>query len=157
MESFFNTEREKYKCDAGYQQYHYPQKRQCGSVQEKKYDYESVGRRACGFGDRSMSLYRQKITHNNGRTVLIFCQQKLLCLIRESSHVMYIPPDRKGKTTLCQYTPRPLLAILFILSIVLVYILVIVIVRIFQGARRKNGLLTLIKSNGSELLPVGDQ
>jgi hypothetical protein len=70
---------------------------------------------------------------------------------------MYIPPYRKGKTAFGQYTSGFLLAILFSLSIVLIYILVIIIVRIFQGARRQNGLLTLIESNGSKLFPVGDQ
>jgi hypothetical protein len=70
---------------------------------------------------------------------------------------MYIPPDRKGKTAFGQHPSRFLLAILFVLAGGFVKIFVIIIMRILQGAGCKNGLLTLIESNGSKLFPVGNQ
>jgi hypothetical protein len=74
---------------------------------------------------------------------------------------MYIPPYGKGKTTFCQYTTCLLLPILFLFVIVLTVlvrcIFIIIIVRIFQSTRCKNGLLTLIESDGAEFLPVRHQ
>jgi hypothetical protein len=115
----------------------------------------------------SSSLYRQKITHNNTRTIFTFCQQNILITHHRSSkkgesysHIMYIPPYSKGKAAFRQHPLSccPCLTILFLLVVAVwvCCVLIIVIVRILQSTGCQDGFLTLIESNSTEFLPVGD-